>query len=491
MTAPTRLGADRRNRLTHAESSRALYGPHRGQSGPVVSADQQSRSAAWKAFEAVVAEQPRLWLVVAGILDASVNGADPTAFREAFLHADDDHWAAIQAAVGMYVEGWAATNGVPYQDAAAVDAELRRLRTRDHAQRIHATQKLQRDGIGQPAPSITLDELLAGDDPEYDWLIPGLLERGDRAVITGDEGKGKSTWLRQMGLGAAAGVNPFATSLFDGTPEPISVLAVDCENSTRQLRREYPKVRRALHADQLAVADRHYHLAVRTEGIVLDQPDDPTGDRAWLQAEIAQHKPAILFLGPLYKLMGGDPNKEAEARLLALYLDRVRGINAQVAVVIEAHAPHGQQRPYGWSGWKRWPEFGLHLSEDGSVSQFRGGRDDDRHWPRQLRRGRKGEWLWVPTNQPATIDPEDEYDAGVRQIVQRVLTADAEREFTAKEIIARANRRPGAARKALAHFEDHGWLVRGERRAQRSDGRAGQAIATYRLDPDGPAGTGR
>lgn len=37
----------------------------------------------------------------------------------------------------------------------------------------------------------TLGHLLEGSD-EYDWLIPGLLERRDRLVLTGGEGAGKA-----------------------------------------------------------------------------------------------------------------------------------------------------------------------------------------------------------------------------------------------------------------------------------------------------------
>ena len=38
-------------------------------------------------------------------------------------------------------------------------------------------------------------ELLDADEPEYDWLIPGLLERGDRVILTGSEGFGKALAL--------------------------------------------------------------------------------------------------------------------------------------------------------------------------------------------------------------------------------------------------------------------------------------------------------
>jgi hypothetical protein len=46
-------------------------------------------------------------------------------------------------------------------------------------------------------------------DDEPDWLIPDLLERRDRLILTGEEGLGKSYLLRQIAIMAAAGLDPF------------------------------------------------------------------------------------------------------------------------------------------------------------------------------------------------------------------------------------------------------------------------------------------
>jgi RecA-family ATPase len=40
-------------------------------------------------------------------------------------------------------------------------------------------------------------------------VIPGLLERRDRLMLTGEEGLGKSYLLRQIAVMAAAGLDPF------------------------------------------------------------------------------------------------------------------------------------------------------------------------------------------------------------------------------------------------------------------------------------------
>jgi Bifunctional DNA primase/polymerase, N-terminal/AAA domain len=341
---------------------------------------------------------------------------------------------------------------------------------------------------------LTLRELVEADEPTYDWLVPGLIERGDRVLITGDEGYGKSTLLRQLGLAAAAGLNPFAQSPEQTRHPPCRVLLVDCENSERQLRREFPKALGALGGLD-AVGDR-FALAVRSDGLVLDDPKDTARDRATMLAMCDLVRPDLLLIGPLYKLLGGDPNAEPESRNLVLFLDRLRGEHATMALVVEAHAPHGQQRPYGWSGYKRWPEFGLHLTAEGALRAFRGGRDTDRVWPLQLRRGSGDEWLWMPAGAGATspsdspggavVDLEAEYAARVQQIVLRVLRA-ADRPLSLGDIIERAARRRAAVTQALRHFQDTGWLVVGREDRTGGDGKA-RSVEVFSLSADGPAG---
>jgi replicative DNA helicase len=51
----------------------------------------------------------------------------------------------------------------------------------------------QYDDIATPTITEFLD--VPGDDDEYDWIVPDLLERGDRFVLTGTEGAGKALAL--------------------------------------------------------------------------------------------------------------------------------------------------------------------------------------------------------------------------------------------------------------------------------------------------------
>lgn len=236
-----------------------------------------------------------------------------------------------------------------------------------------------------------LDEFLGLDMPDYDWIVPGLLERHDRLILTSTEGGGKSTLLRQMAVQLSSGIHPF------GGPEvkPLTVLLVDLENSARQVHRKLRPLRVAAGSDYAGTL----HLFIRTEGLNLLEPED----RAWLSATVESVRPDVLITGPIYKLVGGDPLAEEPSRAATAALDKVRA-DYGCAVVLEAHTPHASnggkrpERPYGASLWMRWPEFGIYLDPgSGGLRHWRGPRDE-RDWPAALKRG--GEWPWSPVSGP-------------------------------------------------------------------------------------------
>lgn len=241
----------------------------------------------------------------------------------------------------------------------------------------------------RPLPAVELTKFLNADEPEHDWLIPGLLEKGDRLILTGQEGKGKSTLMRQIAVQVASGIHPFDLGRIDRA----KVLYLDLENPERLVRRAFAGLYAAAGAAYETIPG--LHICLRPDGIDLLKADDAQ----WLHDLVVAVGPALFITGPLYKLAGGDPTEEVTARAATAALDRVRKA-VGCTLILEAHTPYGTagkdgkrpERPYGASLWSRWPEFGMFLSPDGELRHWRTPRDE-RDWPVMLKRG--GEWPWT------------------------------------------------------------------------------------------------
>jgi 5S rRNA maturation endonuclease (ribonuclease M5) len=261
----------------------------------------------------------------------------------------------------------------------------------------------ERDAPVDLAPD--LHEFLAVDDPPYDWLIPNVLERGDRLIWTGTEGTGKSVTVRMLAVALAAGLHPFDRA----TIKPQRVLFVDCENGERKTRKHFRGLEKIARVKGRRVPDGNLRIICRPEGIDLLSEDGA----AWLLERVTAHKPDLLCVGPFYRLHHADMNDERAARLATVVLDNARA-KVDCAVITEHHAPHGEGpvrsvRPVGSSLLMRWPELGIGIrpaanairAESGhymtvDVVQWRGARDDDYRWPEQLTWGtHEYDWPWV------------------------------------------------------------------------------------------------
>src|SRR5205823_2535829 len=132
-------------------------------------------------------------------------------------------------------------------------------------------------------------------------------------IVTGPEGGGKSTLLRQLGVQCAAGVHPF-----DGPDmAPLRVLYVDLENSRRQVRRKLRPLRLAAGS---RLDPQRLSVLVKPDGLNLANAID----REWLELRLEVNKPDLVLIGPLYKLADGDPTEEKVAKPVALFLDVMR-----------------------------------------------------------------------------------------------------------------------------------------------------------------------
>jgi len=261
--------------------------------------------------------------------------------------------------------------------------------------------------IGKGAPDLDVDTFIANTDTTYDWLIPDVLECRDRLLVTASEGAGKSTLLAQIGVQLAAGIHPWT-----GQPIPArNVLIIDLENPPRLVTRRIHRLREAAGPN---LDPRRLRILTKPEGIDLTARSDVR----WLIDRCEANRAELLVIGPAYRMSSGvaergDVGGEDAAKRVTRALDEVR-IRANVALLLETHAPHGDARgardlrPFGSSVWLRWPEFGIGLRStdpehriEYTVEHWRGPRDV-RQWPLKLKRN-AGRWLWTPVMPTGTF----------------------------------------------------------------------------------------
>lgn len=244
--------------------------------------------------------------------------------------------------------------------------------------------------------------------PQHDWVIDGLLERRERLIITGFEGIGKSSLLRQIAVFSAAGIHPF-------TGQPMAqrrVLFVDCENDERRVARALLPLQHTADTQGRPSLDL-IHTAFRPLG--LDLGGD---DRRWLTNIAVDLMPDLLVIGPLYRMGPADLNDESAAQTIMRALDEVR-VKTDCAVIVEAHAERaahdGQRsvRPAGSSLFLRWPDYGVGLRPSGdrgaavTLTHWRGPREE-RPWPLTLKRNTDNDgWPWLASFRSSSADTEE------------------------------------------------------------------------------------
>jgi replicative DNA helicase len=264
---------------------------------------------------------------------------------------------------------------------------------------LREVESVRDSGLGDGLTVRTVGEFMdvPEDADDYDWVIPGLLERGDRFMLTGVEGGGKSTLLRQLAVTIAGGIHPFTHMGI----EPRRVLVIDCQDSEKQVRRKMRPMLAQARLQHHEVSETNLWLEARGRiDLALDR------DVSWLLRQVTAIRPDIVMLGPLCNLAPRALNSDDDAAPVVAVLDMIRARGA--ALILEAHAGHAlgpggrrDMRPRGSSAFLGWPEFGygLRWSEDPQAAvkrtvdfvSWRGDRDE-REWPEMLTAG--GVWPW-------------------------------------------------------------------------------------------------
>jgi len=282
------------------------------------------------------------------------------------------------------------------------------------AEGIAGLQSVRDDSPFSSLHGRSIVEVMAEDD-SYDWVIQRLFERGDRLILTGGEGAGKSMLVRQIAIFAAAGIHPFWLTDIP----PVDVVVIDRENSELQWRR---KARQLFNMARDHGSGDLGRLYLECDFRPMDLTRD--SDLGYVHRVLDQNPCDVLVLGPLYKLVPRAVMTDDDAAPLQNALDSLRARGC--VLITEAHAGHDRDkslRPVGSSAWLRWPEFGRGIRKDLAVpgrvtfEQWRGDRDD-RSFPEAFTRGGIIPWtaegvspgmlarFQDPANQPSFIDRE-------------------------------------------------------------------------------------
>jgi replicative DNA helicase len=238
------------------------------------------------------------------------------------------------------------------------------------------------------------------------WLVPHILRPLWRVIIVGGEGVGKMVLLRQIGLHAAAGLDPWDPVK---SIDPVRVLCVDCENPAEAIIEHHDVANKRINLPQRA--GEMYSMWRREGGIDLRK----RVGRAEFEAVLRKTRPQLLIAGPLYKMFRRGKNDDMEQATIEVLeiLDDFR-TRYDMAMIIEHHAAkaaggaYREMNPFGSSALLRWPEFGIALQDHGEakksgtqpldveVQRFRADRVRA-DWPISIRRNGIGQTIaWAP-----------------------------------------------------------------------------------------------
>jgi replicative DNA helicase len=194
----------------------------------------------------------------------------------------------------------------------------------------------------------TVPEFVRGTGrSQYEWVIPGMLERQERLFVVAPVKSGKSVLSRQVCLALALGKHPF---WMDQAIDPMRTLLIDLENPTGIARRSLDRQQDYLgHLADESDAAWIWH---RPSGIHLGDPADALA----LERAIDTTGADLVAICPLYKTFTSTSAQswEYQANVVGDVLDRLRE-KYGCAFWIEHHSPKDDARGLvGSSRWERW-----------------------------------------------------------------------------------------------------------------------------------------
>lgn len=279
---------------------------------------------------------------------------------------------------------------------------------------LHRAEELLAPPFESVEPPIGAS-LLASEDHTVDWIVTDWLARHEIVLFVAEPGSGKTTLLNQTAMLLASAMHPWTRVDLHA---PIQCLVFDFQDSRGARGRS---VQRLLDiAGQRYPANRgepdtlFYEL--RTQGVDLTS----RVDQRWFEAKVVACKPDVIVAGPLYNMVSGAAGRskqsEETAEMAGQFLSELC-IRRNCALLVEAHAPHGDElRVRGSKYWEDWAGWGLGLVAslvDGKrefyIRRFRGDREAGRAWPTHWTQGHAELWPWEALGMPTSnVHPDQE-----------------------------------------------------------------------------------
>jgi hypothetical protein len=258
-------------------------------------------------------------------------------------------------------------------------------------------------GTRKEPESVPFEALQGMSDTEGRFIIPEVITDDAMALIIAEEGLGKATWLRQIGMCAAQGVHPFTRR----TMEPIRVLYVDLENPLRNIITPTTRLQWTLMRRLGDDYDRdRLKFWRKKSGINILKGRDMGS----LEREIAAFRPNLVIIGPLAKLYRRDSHRDSYEDVADRVIDRLTHLRAKYSfgLLIEHHAPKGRESgqrhldPMGSQRWMGTPDLGITMrpAKDEpnrlEIGRFRGDRFEVK-WPDFIQRD--PDWVFTAVYQ--------------------------------------------------------------------------------------------
>lgn len=160
----------------------------------------------------------------------------------------------------------------------------------------HVEREAQR---GRGLELLTGEELFAAPVESARWRVPEILPHGRQGTVYGVPGVAKSMFLRILAGGVATGA-PNVLGQYQADPGPV--LWVTSEEDVDELRRGIAMTAEGGGYDLEELKANLHALPLRAAEFTLQH----ARDRAWLEARVAEVKPALLVLDSLASLSGVD-----------------------------------------------------------------------------------------------------------------------------------------------------------------------------------------